>query len=162
MIAWLRDAYALEQQAIQILSMQLRRLRGYPALGARLREHLDETRGQARMVRDCLQRYGAGTSLVKTGLGVAMGNVMTIGTALTEDEVVKNAVADYAFESLEIATYTCLIAAAEEAGDAETRRACETILEQEQRMARWLEQHLAGIAQGYLRHTGDFPAAVAL
>lgn len=47
------------------------------------------------------------------------------------DEVVKGATAGYAFENVEIATYTVLIAAAEAFGDDETATACQAILKQE-------------------------------
>ena len=40
---WLRDAYAMEGQAIELLEAQINRLEGYPEALPRLRSHLNET-----------------------------------------------------------------------------------------------------------------------
>ena len=77
---------------------------------------------------------------------------MTLGVtapmmiSLLPDNVVRSAVANYAFEHLEIGTYRTLIGLAEQAGDWETRRLAESILAQELEMAAWLEEHLSAIA----------------
>jgi ferritin-like metal-binding protein YciE len=156
LIAWLRDAYAMEQQAIDLLEAQSRRLRHYPELEAKVNRHLIESRDQADRVQACLRRLGTDVSLLKAGIARLTANMQTIMTAATADEVVKNAVADYAFEHLEIGTYRCLIAAARDYGDAEIARVCEEILHQEEAMAAWLGEHLAVIAGEYLRRQDDF------
>jgi ferritin-like metal-binding protein YciE len=66
------------------------------------------------------------------------------------DEVVKGAIAGYVFENVEIATYTVLIAAAAQAGDTETQRACEQIIEEERAMAEWLLAHLPSVTKQFL------------
>ena len=48
---WLRDAYAMEGQAIELLEAQINRLEGYPEALPRLRSHLNETRAQQIQVR---------------------------------------------------------------------------------------------------------------
>lgn len=45
-----------------------------------------------------------------------------VGGSLMSDEVIKGAMAGYVFENMEIASYTVLIAAAEAAGDTQTKR----------------------------------------
>ncbi len=40
---WLRDAYAMESQAVSLLETQISRLETYPAARAKLQEHLAET-----------------------------------------------------------------------------------------------------------------------
>jgi ferritin-like metal-binding protein YciE len=47
---WLRDAHAMERQAIELLEAQINRLEGYPEALPRLRSHLDETRAQQSQV----------------------------------------------------------------------------------------------------------------
>jgi len=64
--------------------------------------------------------------------------------------VVKGAMAGYVFENLEIASYTALIAAAQQAGDATTQAACERIIVQEKAMAAWLLEHLPQLTQAFL------------
>jgi hypothetical protein len=82
------------------------------------------------------------------------GKLMAFGQALggmtMSDEVVKGAIAGYVFENVEIATYTILIAAAEQAGDTETQRACEQIIQEERAMAEWLLVHLPSVTKQFL------------
>ncbi|WP_026617410.1 ferritin-like domain-containing protein [Ensifer aridi] len=147
--AWLRDAHAMEEQAITMLTSQSARLENYPELKAQIDKHLQETRDQAAMLERCLERTG-GTSTVKD-IGAKM---VAFGQGLSglfvDDEVVKGSLANYAFEQMEIASYKILIAAAEHAGDPDTKRICETILQQEIAMAQWLDQHAAEITRKFL------------
>lgn len=69
---------------------------------------------------------------------------------LASDEVMKGVLASYTFEHLEIASYRMLIQAAKHAGDDETKRVCEGILEQEIAMAKWLEDHMDAITEKFL------------
>ncbi|OAP39140.1 hypothetical protein AU381_08545 [Sinorhizobium glycinis] len=148
--AWLRDAHAMEEQAITMLTSQSRRLENYPELKARIDRHLQETRDQAAMLKRCLERLHGGTSTVKD----ISGKIVAIGQGLSglfvSDEVVKGSLASYTFEHMEIASYKILIAAADFAGDQETKRVCETILQQEVEMAEWLDQHAAEITRTFL------------
>lgn len=148
--AWLRDAHAMEEQAITMLTGQSRRLQNYPELKSRIDSHLQETRDHAAMLEQCLKRLNGGASTVKD-IG---GKVLAIGQSLSglfvEDEVVKGALASYTFEHMEIASYRILIAAADYAGDQETKRVCEAILQQEVAMAEWLDQHAAEITRRFL------------
>ena len=72
----------------------------------------------------------------------------------------KGALVGYSFEHMEIASYEILIAAADEAGDIETKRVCEGILQQEKVMASWLEQHLPELTREFLRRDAA-PGATA-
>jgi ferritin-like metal-binding protein YciE len=72
------------------------------------------------------------------------------GGMAMSDEVVKGSISSYVFENLEIASYTSLIAAAEQVGDIETMTACEQILPQEVAMAQWLLDHIPQLTQTYL------------
>lgn len=150
-IAWLRDAYAMEQQAVEILERQAPRLDDYPDMQAKIREHLELSKSQAERLRTCLQRLGTDISAIKTGLAQLTGNAAAMMNALSSDEVVKQTIADYAFENFEIANYRCLIGAAEAAGDRETRRVCEEILREEEAMASWIEDHLPVITRQFLQ-----------
>jgi len=73
---------------------------------------------------------------------------------------VKGAMASYTFEHLEIAAYRSLIAAAEAAGDQETKRVCESILKEEEAMADWLAEHIGTITRQYLQRE-ETPGATA-
>ncbi|NGM88448.1 ferritin-like domain-containing protein [Parapusillimonas sp. SGNA-6] len=151
LLAWLRDAHAMEQQAETMLSSTAERLENYPTLRAKLEAHCEETRQQIRLVRGCLERLGDDPSVFKDIAGKTMAVMQGFSGVFAADEVVKAALASYTFEHMEIASYRILIAAADIAGDSETRRVCETILAQEEAMAKWLGEHLAIVTQEFLR-----------
>jgi ferritin-like metal-binding protein YciE len=76
------------------------------------------------------------------------------------DEVVKASMASYTFEHMEIASYKCLIAAADAVGDTETSRICQTILKQEEAMAAWLAEQLPQVTRQFLQ-LAETPGATA-
>ena len=76
--AWLRDAYAMENQAIEILEKQANRLEHYPELRAKVRSHLDETHRHAERVERCLHQLGTDTSGLKTALGKMVGTAQQL------------------------------------------------------------------------------------
>jgi ferritin-like metal-binding protein YciE len=147
---WLRDAYAMEVQATQMLENMESRIKSYPEMQQRLRQHLEETRQQADQVRDCLQRLGTDTSSLKTAIAGFTGTMQAWSGIVAEDEVVKGAVFSYGFEQWEIANYTALIRTAEIAGETEIRTTLEGILRQEEAMADWLKQRIPDITQQYV------------
>ena len=150
LIAWLRDAHAMEEQAETMLSSQSRRLGNYPELKARIDQHIEETRAQARRLEGCLDRLGNRTSSLKdiSGKVVALGQ--GVSGMFADDEVVKGSLASYTFEHMEIASYKILIAAAEQAGESDVIRVCKINLHEEEAMAEWLDQHTAGITRKFL------------
>jgi ferritin-like metal-binding protein YciE len=150
LLDWLRDAHAMEQQAEKMLRAQSERLEHYPELKARIDQHIEETLSQQQLVDGCLKRLGGSSSTLKDITGKLMAFGQAVGGSLMSDEVIKGAMAGYVFENVEIASYTVLIAAAEAAGDTETKAACETILPQEIAMAEWLLQHLPALTEAFI------------
>ncbi|MGA7437930.1 MAG: DUF892 family protein [Luteibacter sp.] len=150
LIAWLRDAHAMEQQAEQMLKAQAARIEHYPKLKDRIEQHLDETLGQQKLIEGCLARYDTKPSVTKDALGKVMAFGQAIGGSVNSDEVIKGAIAGYVFENLEIATYTTLRAAALAGGDSEIVRVVDEILPQEQAMAEWLLNHLPELTDDFL------------
>jgi ferritin-like metal-binding protein YciE len=151
LIEWLRDAHAMEHQAIETLERQAERIEHYPELKAKVQNHLEESRWQAEQVKKCLERLGSDSSTIKKGVGKFMGNMSALTNSAAGDEIVKNGIADYAFEHFEIASYRSLVAAADELGQEKVKRVCQEILKQEEHMADWLEDHLPEVTQQYLR-----------
>lgn len=150
LLAWLRDAHAMERQAEQMLKAQAARIENYPKMKARIEQHLEETLGQQRLLEGCLQRLGSSPSVVKDTMGTMAAMGQAIGGMFASDEIVKGAMASYVFEHLEIASYTALIAAAQQAGDVETQRACERILAQEEAMAQWVLDNIPEVTQMFM------------
>jgi ferritin-like metal-binding protein YciE len=150
LVDWLKDAYAMERQAEAMLRAQAGRLEHYPKLRERIETHLEETLSQQKLLEGCLARYDSSPSLIKdvTARMAAFGQA--VGGMAATDEVVKGGIASYAFENVEIASYTALICAAQAAGDVETQRCCEEILPQEVAMARWLLENFPEVVTAYL------------
>jgi ferritin-like metal-binding protein YciE len=65
LVQWLRDAYAMEEQAESMLSAQVSRLENYPDLRSRIRQHLEETRDQASRIERCLDQLQSDRSSTK-------------------------------------------------------------------------------------------------
>lgn len=147
---WLRDAHAMEEQAITMLSKTADRLENYPELRAKLELHCEQTREQSRLIRGCLERLGDDPSSFKDATAKFMATMQAMSGMFVTDEVVKATMAAYTFEHMEIASYRSLIAAAQAAGDMETQRICEMILPQEEAMANWLAEQLPIVTQQFL------------
>lgn len=150
LVDWLVDAHAMAQQAEQQLTAQARRIEHYPRLKARLEQHIEETVGQRRLLEARIVALGATPSRLKDALGRVAALGQALGGLLATDEVVKGALASYAFEHLEIAAHTALMAAARTVGDLETQRICGQILAQDTAMAQWLGDHLAELTEEFL------------
>lgn len=151
-LAWLRAAHAMEEQAITTLSAQSRRIESYPDLKARIVQHLHETEEHARALKALLDHFsGTGSvSAIKDMAAKLTAKAQGVGGMLTSDEVVKGAMASYAFEHLEIASYRVLIAAADELDEMEAKAVFERILAEEIAMADWLEANLDAITRIFL------------
>jgi ferritin-like metal-binding protein YciE len=159
LIAWLRDAHAMELQAIELLEKQAGRLEHYPELLAKVRAHLAQSHSQAERVERCLRQLGAGTSSVKDLAGKMVGATQQLSGVFASDEVVKSVLADHTFEHYEMASYRILIAAAEEAGEPEVARICEEILHEEKAMADWLAGYMPELTRRYLERDAAGEAA---
>lgn len=151
LIDWLKDAYAMEKTAHDILKRQLSRTEEWPVLHDKILEHLGVTESQAERIEQCLEQLGSSPSRVKEGMGRFIGNVQAMSNALAGDEVVKNSIADYVFEQLEIASYSALISVARDAGFEAVAKVCEEILEEEEEMAAWLDEHLPEVVDEFVQ-----------
>jgi ferritin-like metal-binding protein YciE len=150
LVEWLRDAYAMEREAITLYENQLERLSHYTDFKAKLQEHLERTREQAELLKACLARYGSDASTLKDMVTRLVGNVRAMTIQAADDEAVKYALADYTYAHFEIGSYRCNIAAADEAGDAQTKADLERILAEEEAMAEWLAAYIPQISRTYM------------
>lgn len=120
----LYDAYRLERKALRILTVAQPMARLCPRLRARLREHVDETKWQARLLEVCLENMGEKPKAWRPGWGLPPAHT---GMALKRRE---------------ITAYRDLVTAAEAAGEPEIAQVGREILAQEIAMASWLEDYL--------------------
>jgi ferritin-like metal-binding protein YciE len=141
-ITGLRNQHAIENQAVELLERQLGRLENYPEMAARMRSHLQESKDQGRRIEELLAGLNTSHSTLKDMVTSFMGNVAAIGHATASDEVIKNTLANYAFEHYEIAAYQALLAVAEVAGEQSAMSLLVQSLKEEQAMAQWISDHL--------------------
>ena len=142
-VTGLRNQHAVENQAIELLERQIGRLENYPEMAQRMREHLAESQEQARRIDELLSSLGTSASTVKDTALSFLGNMLAIGHAAASDEVVKNTFANYAFEHYEIASYRSLLALADAVSHTAGTKALQQSLQEEERMAQWIADHIA-------------------
>ena len=147
LIAWLRDAYAMEKSLVPVLENHARDAERFPELRARLDQHAQETRNQVALVEQCLRQLGEEPSTLKNTVARVMGAVQSVATSAFQDDVVKNGLQDFGTENFEIACYKALIEAARALKQTEIVNICQRILNEEQAMARFLEQNLSTTVQ---------------
>jgi len=155
---WLRDAHAMEEQAETMLKAMEGRLEHYPELRTRIAQHIQETQHQAERLRHCIQDAGGDTSLLKDMTGKFMAAMQGFTGIMASDEVVKGGMFSYAFEHMEIAAYRNLISAARVLGEPRIAQVCEEILAEEVAMAKWLEEHMAGVVSQFLLRADADPS----
>ena len=151
----LKNAHAMESQAVSLTAMQADRLENYPELEVQIRLHLEETKGQRDRLESVLGELGVGPSVIKDFALKATGNMAAVIHGFMEDEVVKNSLASFAFENFEIAAYTSLIAAGEKYDNSRIVDVCQQNLAEEKAMAKWLEDHLPEITLQFVSRTGE-------
>ncbi|MBV8097027.1 MAG: ferritin-like domain-containing protein [Acetobacteraceae bacterium] len=139
----LRNQHGVENQARELLERQLERLENYPELSARMRQHLAETEEQARRLEELLSQLGTSHSAVKDTVMSFVGNMAALMHTTAPDEVIKNTFANFAFENYEIAAYKSLLTLAEATGHNAALTALRQSLQEEEAMARWIDEHIA-------------------
>jgi len=131
-IAGLRNQHAVENQAIELLERQVSRLENYT-----------EKMGQ---------HYTSHSAFKDTVMSI-IGNLAALGHSTASDEVVKNSLANFAFEHYEIASYSSLLTLAEIAGDTQAHTALNTSLREEKAMAQWLADHLDSTVRRFVERS---------
>ncbi|HYE88665.1 MAG TPA: DUF892 family protein [Vicinamibacterales bacterium] len=146
LVAWLDDAHAMESGLIGILQAHASHFSGHPAAVSRIQQHIVETQQHALRLEQCLSLLGQRPSGVKSTLSSVMGSLEGATTAIFQDRLVKDVLADYASEQFEVGCYTALITVARALGHDEIVRLCEDNLREDLAMAEWLLRHMAEVA----------------
>jgi ferritin-like metal-binding protein YciE len=134
LIKQLIDAHALEKQAIQLLDKGAT-IVGDEEVARILRAHRLQTEEHERYVAERLEAHGETPSKLKDVAMEAGALGIGIAAKASPDTPLRLATTAFAFENLEIATYTILKRLAQKASDAETVAVAERILEQEEAAA---------------------------
>jgi ferritin-like metal-binding protein YciE len=149
-ITGLRNAHALEKEAIQILSRQLDRLQNYPEMEALIRRHLEESKQHEQRIDEVLDGLGTDRSALKDLATQFMGNMAALAHVPAGDEILKNTFANHAFENFEIAAYKSLIVMAEAAGENRFVPLLQQNLREDENAARLIYEQVEPITREYL------------
>ena len=150
---YLADAHAIEEQALQ----QLRGApdaAGDPELAALFREHLAETEGHERAVRERLEARDESPSKLKDLLMRVGGAGFLLFAKAQPDTPGKLVAHAFSYEHMELAAYDLLARVADRAGDRETANTARRIRAEEQRMADRLGANFDRAVDASLREVG--------
>lgn len=157
-ITGLRNAHAMEKQALSIMKPQVDRIERYPDVEERLRLHIEETEGQIQRLESILDDLGEDHSAFKdTALSLG-GAMAAISHTFAPDEILKNSFANFAFENYEIAAYKSLITLAQDSYAGSVGLLQEN-LDEELAMADWLNRNIETVTLKFadLTASGDQP-----
>lgn len=141
-VTGLKNAHAMENQALSIMKPQVKRIENYPDIAAKLQEHIAETEGQIERLEEILTSLAEDHSSMKDLALSFTGSMAAMAHSVAGDEILKNSFANFAFENFEIAAYNSLITIAELGGYEGLVSGLRMSLDQEIAMAAWLEENL--------------------
>lgn len=156
-VTGLKNAHAMESQALSIMKPQVSRIENYPEVARRLEEHIRETEGQMTRIEELLRQLDESHSSLKDMALSFTGGMAAMGHTVAGDEILKNSFANFAFEHFEIAAYKSLLTVAEIGGFSFATSALQTNLQEEENMAKWLDDNLATVTTRFvsLREAGE-------
>jgi len=149
-ITGLRNAHAMESQALSIMKPQISRIENYPAVAARLEQHYRETESQIARLERILADLDDSPSTIKDWTLSAGGSMAAIGHSFAGDEILKNSFANFAFENYEIAAYKSLLVIAELGGFAFSINPLRESLREEEVMASWISDNLNAVTREFV------------
>jgi len=133
LVKYLTDAHSIEEQALAQLRVAPD-IAGNGRLAAVLAEHLPETEGHERGVRERLEALGGSPSSVKDVVMAVGGKGFVLFARSQPDTPGKLLAHAYSYEHLELAAYRLLAIVADRAGDTETTALANDIAEEERLM----------------------------
>ena len=151
LIAWLRDAHAMEAATIDNLERLIGRAEAYPALKSQLQRHLEVSRRQKEEIEQQLKTLGSDTSTLKDLAMRLTGRIEPLLSGITPDDMPKHCIAAHSWEHFEIGSYRSMLGAAQEMGMTDLQQMCERFIGEEQEMAQFLFEHLPEITRQYLQ-----------
>jgi ferritin-like metal-binding protein YciE len=149
-VTGLKNAHAMENQALSIMKPQLARIENYPEVAAKLDQHIHETEGQIVRIEEVLDGLSENHSSLKDVALSLTGSMAAIGHTMAGDEILKNSFANFAFENFEMAAYKSLLTVAEAGGYGSASAALQANLAEEKAMAQWLDENLVSVTTRFL------------
>ncbi|WP_395748931.1 DUF892 family protein [Prosthecobacter sp.] len=142
LVAWLREAHALEKTMEQALMRQVNNPDNPECLREKAQSHCHETQRHADAMVACLNKLGADTTSVGDSLTSGLELLRGAGASFASEDRIKALLTIYAAEHFEIAHYTAMRTGALRLGMNEIVLTFDQIILEETRMVQWLELHL--------------------
>ena len=149
-VTGLKNAHALEHQALALMDRQIEHLAQYAEVEERLRSHRGETQTQITRLERLLEALGESPSVLKDTALSLSGNLAAIAHTFAPDEILKNSFANFAFENFEAATYKALILIAQEGGFVDAVSVLQQSLDEELAMVAFCDEILPTVVRKYL------------
>ncbi len=173
LVQYLNEAYGKEKELETALQAHIG-MTTRPPYKKRLQQHLKETKGHARSVKQRMEQLGgqadttaalgpvgevasAATSVASKAVSAAKGPLHAIRGTGKQEKMLKNAKTEYFNEHEEIATYSAIETLAESVGDRETAKLAREIRRDEERMAKFLQSQIPVLTKAVARE--EIPAA---
>ena len=147
------EAIAMEQNVMRMLDSMIGTTDD-DGIKEDLRLHKAETEGQIDRLTTRLDAHGASPSMVREAGGIAQALMKSALDVVRPEKAGRNARDAYATEHLEIASYHLLERVAMRAGDEETAEVARRNREEEEAMARTLDQRWDRFAELSLEEAG--------
>jgi ferritin-like metal-binding protein YciE len=134
LLAYLKDAHALEQMSLQ-MTKSAAKAAGDPQLRQLFEHHHQETEEHERLIRERIEAHGEKTSTIKD-IGARVAAIgKGVAAMLPSDTPGRLARDGYVQEHTEIASYELLRRVAARAGDTQTAEVAQRILQNERETA---------------------------
>jgi ferritin-like metal-binding protein YciE len=146
----LRNAYAMENGALERLERQAARLGHYPEIAAQIQRHFAETGRQLERLQKCLDALGTDPSDNSSVAPPGLDSIASDAGVSGSDEILRDAFASLAFENYEIAAYKSLLTLCEMAIQRSIAPLLQDSLDEEEAMARWLKENLSRLTRDYV------------
>ncbi|MBV8079972.1 MAG: DUF892 family protein [Actinobacteria bacterium] len=153
LIRYLTDAHSIEVQALAQLKTAPASA-GDPEVAEAFREHLAETEGHERLVRELLEERGARPSRLKDSVMSVGGKGFVLFARLQPDTPGKLLAHALSYEALEIASYALLARVADRVGAPDVSGIARQICDEERTMMHRLEACLDRAADASLETRG--------
>jgi ferritin-like metal-binding protein YciE len=149
-VAWLRDAHAMEAAAVNNIEKNIDRFEDYPTVQQVFREDLEVSRRNGQELETALERLGSDRSALKdVGMKFA-SSMQPLVTGMASDDVVKHMLAAQAYKHFEVASFRSLSTAAETIGDPQIKALCDRSVDEKKRIAARIEENLPEVTRGFL------------
>jgi ferritin-like metal-binding protein YciE len=145
LIAWLNDAYAMEQAQAKTLEGFIEDFEEHTEIRSELRQHLLESEDQIKDLKLAIEDLGGKVAPGRSNLSEIIASVQEMSVSPYHDERVKDLLLLHATEHYEHITYMAIAEGARQLGEDDIADTCERIADEEAAMAEWAEEQIPAV-----------------